>query len=299
MQFEGYAALNNCLPTNIMNINKHSFIDYRRTVAANREIFLLKYPNVLIDFLKTDDYCTVLTESLAKRRLPTRKTLVSFIPLMSLLQRQMRNSFEAFAAAQSYQGWVLLRPALESALIMGKWTDDKKFAELWMNRGKNKKAYSRAYSGPSLESKSLPQSREIRAVLSRINDDFMHLNESYYNRHSSLNPIERDQFLFKVSYFDEDIEQEFHLHAFMHLSIVIIKCISQMLDSRFDDGAVMPVDVDEFQKAYRSTIQELAQKDPDRALVLVELGLWPKEIIEQARLSIPLLSTSHTPPSLS
>lgn len=262
-----------------MNINKHPFIDYRRTIAANREVFLLKYPNVLLDFLKTDDYCSMLTRSLVKRCLPTGKTLVSFVPLTGLLQRQVRNSFEAFAAAQSYQGWVLLRPALESALIMGKWTDDKKYCELWMNRDKNRKAYAREYSGSALESKSLPHAKEIRGVLSRINDDFMHLNEGYYMRHSSLDPIDQDRFLYKINYIDEDIEQDFHLHAFMHLSVVVLQCIAQMLDNQFKDGSGVSVDVEGFRKAYKNKIQELVKKDPNRVRVLIELGLWPNSSV--------------------
>ncbi len=245
-----------------MNINQHSFIDYRRTIAANREIFLLKYPNILLDFLKTDDYCSALIVSLAKRRLPSGKTLVSFIPLIGLLQRQLRNSFEAFSAAQSYQGWVILRPALESALIMGKWSEDRKYCDLWMNRDKNRKEYAREYSGSKLESKNLPLSKEIRAVLSRINDDFMHLNEGYYMRHSSLDPINEEKFLYKVDYFDQDIVQDFHLHAFMHLSLLVIQCLSKMLDNEFKDGSSFTIDVEGFQKAYKETIKNLAKKEP-------------------------------------
>lgn len=262
-----------------MNINQHSFIDYRRTIAANREIFLLKYPNVLLDFLKTDDYCSALIASLTKRHLPSGKTLVSYIPLIGLLQRQLRNSFEAFSAAQSYQGWVILRPALESVLIMGKWSDDRKYCDLWMNRDKNRKAYSREYSGPKLESVNLPLSKEIRAVLSRINDDFMHLNECYYMRHSSLNPINEEKFLYKIGYFDQDIVQDFHLHAFMHLSLLVIRSVAKMLDNEFKDGVSYPIDVDGFQKAYKEIIQKLVKKDPDHVKVLTELGLWPNHLM--------------------
>lgn len=262
-----------------MNINQHSFIDYRRTIAANREVFLLKYPNILLDFLKTDDYCSILTVSLTKRRLPTGKTLVSFVPLIGLLQRQLRNAFESFSAAQSYQGWVLLRPALESALIIGKWTDNKKYCDLWMNRDKNRKEYAREYSGSALESKSLPLSKEIRAVLSRINDDFMHLNEGYYMRHSSLNPINEEKFLYKIDYFDEDIVQDFHLHAFMHLSLVVLQSIAVLLDNEFKDGDEIPIDIDGFRKAYEGSIQKLVRKDPNHVRVLTELGLWPNQAV--------------------
>ncbi len=258
-----------------MNINNHSFIDYRRAIVANREIFLLKYPNVFLDFMKTDDYCSSLAFAISRGRTKDNKTLISFLPFMGIIQRQIRNSFESFTCAHSYQGWVLLRPALEAALIMGKWTDDKKYAEIWGNRNVDWQSYQKEYSGKKLESRSLPNSANIRSVLSRINDDFMHFNPTYYFRHSRLDPVDPQNYLFTIGYFDENIEQDFHVHAFMHICLVVTRSIASLLQKQYVESIGVDVDLKGFQKSYDKYLKRLTKEYPDGITILTELGLWP------------------------
>ena len=212
-----------------ININDHSFVDYRRSIVANREIFLLKFPNIFLDFLRTDDYYSALAVAISVGRTKDDKTLISFLPFMGVIQRQMRNAFDAFASAHSYQGWVLLRPALEAALIMGKWTDNAETADIWQNRETDWKAYQKEFSGKALVSSSLQNSAEIRSVLSRVNDDFMHFNPTYYFRHSRLKVVDPKTYRYTIGYFDEDEEQEFHVHAFMHLCVFVARSIASLL----------------------------------------------------------------------
>lgn len=258
-----------------MNINEHSFVDYRRAIAANREIFLLKFPNVFLDFLTTDDYCSALAVAISKGRTKEDKTLISFLPFMGLIQRQMRNAFEAFATAHSYQGWVLLRPALEAALIMGKWTDDRDSAEIWKNRDADWKSYQKAYSGKALLSQSLPESEGIRSVLSRVNDDFMHFNPTYYFRHSRLNAVDPQNYLYTISYFDDNAEQEFHVHAFMHLCVLVARSVASLLQKQYAKPMGIDVNLNGFRKSYGKTVQRLAKQTPEGIPILTELGLWP------------------------
>lgn len=263
-----------------MNINEHPFIAYRRTINTNREIFLLKFPNVFLDFLKTDDYCSGLGTAISKGRTKDNKTLVSFIPFMEIIQRQMRNAFEAFISAHSYQGWVLLRPALEAALIIGKWTDDRKNVEIWENRDIDRQSYQKEYSGKRLESKSLPNSADIRSVLSQINNDFMHFNPTYYFRHSKLSAKYIETYFFTLSYFDDDITQDFHIHAFMHICLVIARSIASLLQKQFVDSIRVDVDVKGFRKAYDKRIKRLIKENPEGIKVLTELGLWPDSCVK-------------------
>ena len=87
---------------------------------------------------------------------------------------------------QSYQSWVLLRPAIESALIMGRWLDNFNNFEVWKDHPDSWKNYKNIYQGKNLVSDSLPKSTDIQNVLKHINDDFMHTNPSYYQRHSQI-----------------------------------------------------------------------------------------------------------------
>lgn len=221
-----------------------------------------------------DDYYSALLVAVSKGRTKQDKTLVSFVPFMGIAQRQIRNAFESFMEAHSYQGWVLLRPALEAALIMGKWIDDKRYGEIWKNREEDWQSYQREYSGGKLESRSLPNSADIRAVLSRINDDFMHLNPVYYFRHSRLDATSIDTFLFSISYFDDTVEQDFHIYAFMHLCLVVARSITAMLQKHIVQPIGIDVDVKGFRKAYSKTIHQLTHDHPDGVPVLKELGIW-------------------------
>ena len=92
-----------------MDINDSQFVVYRRAIAANREVFLLKFPGAFLDFLTVDEHFSALATAVSQGRLQDGKTLVSFFPFLGVIQRQIRNAFESFSIAKSYQGWVLLR----------------------------------------------------------------------------------------------------------------------------------------------------------------------------------------------
>src|SRR6187431_2577269 len=104
-------------------------LQYRSLLALNREVFLLKYPFTILDFDRIDENFPTLAEPLHTVRGTDGKSHVSLVPFLLLMQRQVRSAFIALSAFQSYDAWLLLRPALESALICGKWIEDPKSAE--------------------------------------------------------------------------------------------------------------------------------------------------------------------------
>jgi len=259
------------------NFNDHPFVDYHRTLAANREIFLLKFHELYPEFLAIDDYASALSEAIAHGHTKEQKTLVSLLLMMSVLQRQMRNAFESFSSMQSYQAWVLFRPALEATLIMGKWIDDKKYCEVWKKRYDDRKAYSNSFQGRSLESNSLPRSAEIRSVLSNINDDFMHLNPNYSDRHTRLEGKDEEHCSLKTSYFDQEEEHAVHLYAFLHLCLVTLRCIAAMLQRQFTEDIAIQIDPDIFEKKHKKKIAQLLKTYPNGKKVLTDFGLWPDQ----------------------
>ena len=102
----------------------NAILEYRGTIEYNRDFFLLNRAWALHALSTTDSGFARLLELLRDRRGPEGKSRVSFIPFLLLMQRQARSSFERLSSFQSYEAWVLLRPCLESALILGKWTED-------------------------------------------------------------------------------------------------------------------------------------------------------------------------------
>lgn len=248
-------------------------LDYRAALGKNQDIFLLNHPYAFHAFGGLNDCFLQLGQRLQTGRDKNRKTYVSFIPFLLPMQRQALSAFQALSSHQSYQAWVLLRPCLESALIMGKWVDNRKNVDIWKNRASDPKAYRQAYSGKALRSAALPRAGDIQSVLSRINDDFMHLNRAYYSRHTEMRPAGESAHHLLVQYFDDDVDHQAHTYAFLHLMAVVLESMSGLLDGLFGPAAA-DCGLRELEDLLRPGIAALAGEHPDRNSILVELGLW-------------------------
>ncbi len=123
---------------------------------------------------------------------------------------------------------------------MGKWVDDKVNAAIWKNRASDRNAYKDAYTGKALRSMALPRSADIQGVLSRINDDFMHLNPSYFSRHRELRPAGESDYHLILQYFDNSVDHQAHTYALLHLLGVVAASASGLLDGIF--GAAKELD---------------------------------------------------------
>ena len=250
-------------------------LEYRAALAKNRDIFLLNHPYAFHAFGGLNDCFHRLGARVQSGRDTNGKTYPDFITFLLLIQRQALSAFEALASHQSYEAWVLLRPCLESVLIMGKWVDDKKNALIWKNREADRGAYKDAYTGRALRSAALPRSEDIQGVLSRINDDFMHLNPAYFSRHSELHPAGEHDYHLILQYFDDTVDHAAHTFAFLHLLGVVAASASGLLDRLFG-GAPDDLDcrIGELGEALRGDVMAFAREHPDRKPILTDLGLW-------------------------
>jgi hypothetical protein len=257
-----------------MASGRQIILDYRAASVKNQDIFLLNHPYAFHAFGGLNDCFVRLGQRLQNGRDKNRKTYAaSFIPFLLLMQRQALSAFQALSSHQSYQGWVLLRPCLESALIMGKWVDDRKNAEIWGNRASDPKAYRQTYTGKALRSAALPRAADIQSVLSRINDDFMHLNSDYYSRHTEMRPAGESSYHLLVQYFDDDVDHRAHTFAFLHLIAVILESMSGLLDGLFGKAGT-DCGLRELEDLLRPDVAAFAGEHSDRNSILVEMGLW-------------------------
>ncbi len=255
-------------------------LDYRKTLHKNSEIFLLNFREEFRTFGFTCNYIDRFIRVVSKDHMITGKTLISFVPYLSIIQRQYHSAFQAFSVFQSYNGWVLLRPAIESALIMGKWLDDRDNLEVWKKHEEDWRKYSNIYSGKNLVSVSLPDSSSIQSVLKIINDLFMHANPSYYHRHTELNQVDENNFFLKVAWFDDQKDHENHLYAFLHVTALILNKVGQMLIPLYKNTSPFLVDLEGLQKNFRDKVAELAKTDELNYKTLSELGLWPNNLLQ-------------------
>jgi len=252
---------------------KNDFLHYRSGQAYNREVFLLQHGDYVRTFDAIDTSFSNLVQPLGTLRDSNGKSYVMLIPFVFLLQRQGRAAFEAFSTFQPYQGWVLLRPGIESVLIVGKWVDDPVNATIWVERQQDRRRYQSAYSGQALISKSLPASAAIRRALTKVNDDFVHANPDYYSRHLRTEQPDEKTVQFWLNYHDDEVLVDAHVLAFLHLMLVMQEALAGLIGALFD----RPVDLTPlrtaFDQGFGKAITGLRGRSSEAASILEELGL--------------------------
>lgn len=199
------------------------------------------------------------------------------------------NAFEALASCRSYEAWMLLRPALEATLIIGKWVDNPENAALWRARETRKKEYSATYSGKGMISSSLPRSAEIRSVLGRLNDEFVHTNVAYYSRHTNAVPLPGGDIFLRLEFFDEGEDTDAHACAFLHLLAVLTDSLDQLFAVTLPStGAARPV-LPALENEIGKRAAALRGSNTVHVATLVELGLWREDHVPVST------SDSHAP----
>lgn len=256
---------------------KNTVLDYESARSYNRNVFLLNHSWSFRVYSQIDNNFYRLGYVLSKGRDRNGKSYVSLIPFFLLMRRQAMNAFWALCSHQSFEAWVLLRPCLESALIVGKWTDDPAAAKVWENRKQDRESYKREYSGKHLRSRSLPRSDRIQSVLSQINDDFMHANPDYYRRHADVRERSDRIVELNVHFFDTALDHETHLLAFAHLLMVLEKSLSELLAALIVDQDVVDVGYDSFRETHSRLYESFLEEHAEQAGIIATLGLWPLE----------------------
>jgi hypothetical protein len=256
-------------------------LDFHANLSSNREVFLLNFGDEMNAFEQTNLALLKLISVVGQFKDLEDKSHVELLPFLMLMSRQGLNAFEALSTYCSYQAWVSLRPSLESILIMGKWFDSPSNAKIWHNRDKDRRAYQKKYSGKSLLSNSLKGSKQIRGVLTKINDDFMHTNPRYYFRHTQADKLEKGDILLQLRFNDQSVEHEAHLYAFLHLTRVLISNLGNMFSTKFGERQEFNVDLENMQNHFRPKVMRLVKTNPETKPVLTELGLWPAIYLEE------------------
>jgi len=251
------------------------FLEYRAARYRNREVFLGNHADLfkVIDPLAANfDF---LTNMIGSKMGSDGASHIGLIPFLRLAQRQLQSAFDAVTSFQVYEAWLLLRPAVESALIIGKWLDDPALAQVWLRRFEDKRSYQQEYQGERLRSKSLPRSEDIQLVLKRINDSFSHPNPNYVRRHSSIAPHEASNVILSFQYFDQAPQVEVGCLAMQHLSFTLHESLRKALMIKFEELEKFDVGVKLFLTEFGSRIQTLQRESAENNETLVTFGLCP------------------------
>ena len=255
---------------------KEDLLEYAADVVRNRETFLLNFPN---DFRAFDFMIGGLREVWSRVGVERDRDghfHTGLLPLVNLLVRHSIFGFQHMAAYQSFLAWLTFRPGLEAFLMLGKWVDDPANAEIWRNRHTDRNAYTRTFSGRGLVSAALPRSEDLRAVLSRLNDEFMHSNPEFTYRDMAIQD-EGPSAIVAVQYFDTKAEiHEGHLLAYLNLVDEILWSSYALVNDLFglppSDAATRP-HFAELERE-RSRAKALAARDSLAKKIMEELGMW-------------------------
>jgi hypothetical protein len=253
---------------------KSALLEYRSILFYNREVFLIEHGDFLKTFDAIDHNFKLLVELPRTKRDANGKSHISLIPFLLLLQRQARSAFEALAANQAYQGWVLLRPGIEAVLIIGKWVDDPANAQVWLSRHEDPKAYRKVYTGKALQSKSLPRSERIQGVLSKINDDFVHANPDDYQRHLTIGSGDPGYTNVFLNFFDDDTVNMVHVLAFLHLILTVQDSLLTLFNYLFSADVKFAYPLDLFLETFGPQLKQMADSHEQYCGLLSNLGGW-------------------------
>lgn len=253
---------------------KVPFLEYRSVMGYNRDVFSIQHGDLLKAFVAIDDNFSILVELPRTRRDRDGHSHVSLTPLLLLFQRQAHCAFDVLTAGQSYQGWLILRPGIEAALIVGKWVDDPQNAKIWQNRDKDPGLYQKAYTGKGLQSDALPDSDRIQSVLRRVNDRFVHANPEYYHRHLNVGPGDPGYVNIVVNYVDDDTLQLANVFAFLHVLLTVQESLLSLFNQLFTTEVKLTSPLAAFQKTFGKRIDALVRANAECRAVLADLGCW-------------------------
>jgi hypothetical protein len=252
-----------------------TFAEYLVAREANRKVFSLNQGNALDAFEVSLTAFAALGEQLRTGRDRNNKTHISLAPFFFILQRQTIAAYDALSTNQAYLGWVSLRTGVESALIMGKWVDDRANADIWERRFDNPKPYREVYQGAALASKSLLQSDKIQRALSHINDLFPHPNPRYYYRHLGMKPLADGDVSMELDFFDATQDVDLGLFGILHLVATIQDRLAQMFADLFVGASKVDIRLGDLEAKAATWRASLEKNDPNAEWLLVNIGLWP------------------------
>ena len=249
-------------------------LDCFSTYLRNREVFLLNYGAHCHAF-------DLITETIAKTwsRIGTEKDTAGqshagLLLFVNILRRHCILGFQHLVSYQSLPAWFMFRPGLEALLILGKLVDNPRNAATWKGRRHDRKRYAATFSGADLVSRSLPSSDRFRAVLTRLNDEFMHPNPDFTYRDTTIMD-EGKEVQVEIQFFDRDgVDHEAHVLAYLNLVDLIRQSSNQLVANLLGPPNPELPRIPVYADVYRQRAVSLAQQSPSARKVMLELGLW-------------------------
>jgi hypothetical protein len=250
--------------------------EYHESLEHSRQWCNGNHPGVRTAFQTLDDGYVLLADALREGRDGRGMAYIEGTLLLFVVQRQAFVALDALSSVQAYQAWLLVRPGVESALIIGKFFDDPANKDAWFGRREDAKEYRKRFGGGGLSSSSLPESARIQGALSAINDSFVHPNPFYVLRHIGFADRHDDSVAVSLQFFDHD---QFHwasVLAILHLSITVLDSLARMFAKRFVNLEILAerFGLEDFRKQHIADVRQAMSEDSALGEILITIGLW-------------------------
>lgn len=253
---------------------KFDLLDYASRQIRNRETFLLNYGKEFAHFDGLVNALYSIWSRLGQEADKEGRYHSGLLLFINILTRHAILGFQHIVSYQSFLAWLTFRPGLEAFLILGKIVEDPNNAKIWKERSTNKKAYIKAFSGKLMASKTFERGEEIRKVLNRLNDDFMHPNPDFTYRDISMKKQEASYFL-EINFFDvSPVIHEAHLLAYLNLFNTIIYESENLINKLFENEGQKVKLQNKFESFAYKRAEKLSLKDPTAKKVMQKFGLW-------------------------
>lgn len=260
-------------------------VNYRSILNANRETFLINHREEFVAFEIIDKRLQNIFEIVGTKRTDQGESIISLAPLLLIIVRQGRNAFECLSRYQSSEAWLVFRPALEAMLIIGKFLDDPENSSLWENKNKireNRKIdkesfnkYKEEFEGDGLIPKSLPKGKEFRRLLSRINDEFVHMNYDYFLRDLQIKDDNSSDIIINIHFMDHDQQnQNAQLYSFLHMYYLLVSSLGKAFSSKYRQEKAMNVDTITMESRWGPKINQLVKESTDLKEFCQTFGFW-------------------------
>ena len=101
-------------------------------------------------------------------------------PFLQIMERQTLSAFDAISTYRSVPATGALRPAIEAALITGKWLDDEDNVSIFLSREGNLHQFTRSFTGLAVISRSLRCSAALQIFLKKADETALSVTPAAY-----------------------------------------------------------------------------------------------------------------------
>lgn len=193
------------------------------------------------------------------------------------MERQAIVALDCFSRYQSYNAWIVFRPAIEALLIIGKFLDDPLNVALWKNRKAKLGEYKKQFQGKGLISGSIRHSEQLQELLSKINDEFVHVNFDYIQNNYKIEEIETNKLLISSPYMDDGDSHRAFFYSFLNVYRTIILSLADAISTEFNKEIVFGIELEKMYEYLKPRLTDIINKSTDLSLICREYGLWENQ----------------------